>query len=856
MRILLNIIKLLFRIKAKTIILFFAFVFIGTKLEAQNLKLSSIKAEQKIQRGLYTEGIAIYKNILNKDSLFYDANYGLAGVYLYNLDKYDSASIYIKKCIDYPEKDTNFLNYYEYANCLRLLNRPKEALEYYKYFEKKHVFVKDQSDILLQEELSIYKANCEVTEIKITNSTRKIIVNNVGNRINSKESEYTTVFIKNGSTVIFNARHKDNAKEYKFIDNQYLENIYFFTSDYVDSSFSNNAKTQNNDAHYAIVNSIHNSDSIIVYYKDKLWISSYINNSFTDKIALPENLSNFYYQPTGVFSKNQKTFIFSARKTENDDLDIYTSNKINDSTWTDPIKINTINSKLDEDSPFLANNDTTLYFSSKGFNSSGGYDIYKSNFKNGIWTKPINLNYPINSSRDDIYFAINAKKEAYLSSNRDGGYGLMDIYKIDFPPKPSFNCNAIINTDLTANFDISQSIDTNSVKIIYEWVFDDDEIIYGTIFKKTFPYPGTHSFFLNIIEKKSKKGEYKELQEEVIIDSVNFVGYKYPNRIVHNNIYTFDASISYIENNEIIEYFWKVNDSIIDKQSAILNYKFEKLDTNTVSLQINTRNNNEFASYCYSKAFNVIQQSEIKKTRIDSIYDLILIKEELDKCNYVVDASNYYNQDVTNTDNNIEITESNNTDSINNNLSDISTNKLLSEESISNLLDSSIVSENISSINTDNNIEITESNNNDSLNNNLSEESVSNLLDNNIVSENMSFKPIYFGFDKYNITKESENILSLLFDYLKNNENTRIIIYGHTDAIGSNQYNYKLAKRRINSAKTYLNNHGLNNNRIHRTINLGETKPKQPNKLPNGKDNYLGRKMNRRVEFTIYKKDE
>ncbi|MBK8368717.1 MAG: PD40 domain-containing protein [Bacteroidetes bacterium] len=65
-----------------------------------------------------------------------------------------------------------------------------------------------------------------------------------------------------------------------------------------------------------------------------------------------------------------------------------------------------INSPYDENYPYLSKDGNTLYFSSKGHNSMGGYDIFKITRKDSIspWSKPQNLGYPINSTYDDILF--------------------------------------------------------------------------------------------------------------------------------------------------------------------------------------------------------------------------------------------------------------------------------------------------------------------------------------------------------------------------------------------------------------------------------------------------------------------
>ncbi len=93
-----------------------------------------------------------------------------------------------------------------------------------------------------------------------------------------------------------------------------------------------------------------------------------------------------------------------------------------------------INSKYNENSIFIHPDDNTIYFSSQGFNSIGGYDIFVTKRVPGGWTKPVNMGYPINTPYDETYFVMSANgKYGYLTSNREeNGQGEEDIYRVKF----------------------------------------------------------------------------------------------------------------------------------------------------------------------------------------------------------------------------------------------------------------------------------------------------------------------------------------------------------------------------------------------------------------------------------------
>jgi outer membrane protein OmpA-like peptidoglycan-associated protein/tetratricopeptide (TPR) repeat protein len=91
------------------------------------------------------------------------------------------------------------------------------------------------------------------------------------------------------------------------------------------------------------------------------------------------------------------------------------------------------NSKFNDGPIFLHIDGETMYLASEGHESIGGYDIFVSKKVQGQWTKPVNLGYPINTPYDDFFFASTANgKFAYIASNRAGGKGGYDIYKVTF----------------------------------------------------------------------------------------------------------------------------------------------------------------------------------------------------------------------------------------------------------------------------------------------------------------------------------------------------------------------------------------------------------------------------------------
>ncbi|MBL4670525.1 MAG: PD40 domain-containing protein, partial [Flavobacteriales bacterium] len=120
--------------------------------------------------------------------------------------------------------------------------------------------------------------------------------------------------------------------------------------------------------------------------------------------------------------------------------DIFRVVKLPNGEWSKPASIgDEINTEYDEDYPFLHPDGRTLYFSSKGYNSMGGYDIFKStlNPQTGRWSYPENLDFPINTPDDDIlYISDIDNKLAYFASSRDSKQGELTVYNVTVNASP------------------------------------------------------------------------------------------------------------------------------------------------------------------------------------------------------------------------------------------------------------------------------------------------------------------------------------------------------------------------------------------------------------------------------------
>jgi len=168
-------------------------------------------------------------------------------------------------------------------------------------------------------------------------------------------------------------------------------------------------------------------------------ISNYVNGEWTaPKSVKIENDYN-YNEKSHYFLTNTRNALLMSVEREDSygDRDLYVSFSKNDSTWSEPLNLGkTVNTASEEEAPFLAADNKTLYFSSKGFSGYGGSDLYRSIRLDDTWTKwsePENLGPEINSKFDDLFFNI--------PSNSDFGYfskgvadNNVDIFRLKLPP--------------------------------------------------------------------------------------------------------------------------------------------------------------------------------------------------------------------------------------------------------------------------------------------------------------------------------------------------------------------------------------------------------------------------------------
>ncbi len=246
-----------------------------------------------------------------------------------------------------------------------------------------------------------------------------------GQSINTDADEYAPVISKDGNTMYFTSKKALNEK-----DKGGFERIYVTYFDEETKSWSlpivlpENVNMPN--LNNSMVYMYENETKFLMYQDDSKGNGNFfelnkLGTNWSKPKALPNTVNSPSQETSASISSDGKIMYFiSDRVGGTGKKDIWQSTFQANSTWSNPINLgNIVNSSEDEESVFIHSDGKTLFFSSKGHNSLGGFDIFKSIYVNEEWSKPINLGSPINTGDDELFFVLNEEGNfGVYSSNR------------------------------------------------------------------------------------------------------------------------------------------------------------------------------------------------------------------------------------------------------------------------------------------------------------------------------------------------------------------------------------------------------------------------------------------------------
>jgi hypothetical protein len=271
-------------------------------------------------------------------------------------------------------------------------------------------------------------------------------ITNIGPPVNTGNSEYVPVLNADESVMIFTYRGEQSTGG---IQNAYNEpsdyGIYYedvFISHKKNGAWAEPAgitpvNTRENDAAICLS---HDGQTLFLFRDDRtnggdILVSRLTGTEWSTPDKLYGDINTPSWEGSISLSPDEKMVIFSSERPGGyGGKDLYMSYLQADGNWGEAQNLgDKINTPYDDDAPFIHPDGRTMIFSSKGYNSMGGFDIFRTSREyDSLWTTPVNLGYPINTTDDDIYYVLSTDgKRGYYASGKEGGSGLQDIYLVE-----------------------------------------------------------------------------------------------------------------------------------------------------------------------------------------------------------------------------------------------------------------------------------------------------------------------------------------------------------------------------------------------------------------------------------------
>ncbi len=471
-------------------------------------------AEEHFKMHNFMMAMPMYKELVKREPANLDYNYKLAYCYLQTYIDKPAAIPYLEKVVKEPKCKAEA--WFWMGKAYHLANKFDGAIKAYSKY--KELIGKDKIEV---EKADHYIDQCHNAQ-QLTKYPINVTFTNAGPEVNSEFPDYYPWITQDEQTIFFTSRRKGGHT-------MQVESDGYFSSDCYSSSVldgkwdkaKNLGNFINTNLDEQVVGIKPDGSELVVYVDhitelEDLYITKKKNNGYTKLEKFSENANNQKEYSGSIFDTDEGPVLYFVRndKTSLGETDIYTARLLPNGQWGIAQNIGAnINTKYREDFPWLSTDGKTLYFSSEGHSSMGGFDLFKSIWDEDEqkWSKPINLGYPLNTSDDDRQISILPDNRAgYISASRPGGLGDLDIYRIKFEDNDQkFNVyrGKILKSDSTTKGEIQANISAVNTKT-------NDEITFVSN-KTTGKYvmallPGTYKV-------KITCDGYKDIDETIII---------------------------------------------------------------------------------------------------------------------------------------------------------------------------------------------------------------------------------------------------------------------------------------------------------------------------------------------------
>lgn len=381
------------------------------------------------------------------DSTNANINYKIGFCYLQSANEKNKALPYLEKAVkdishnykdmEPREKKAPEMALYYLGTAYRLAYKFNESNNYFNRFKE---IVGDKNKELVSDLDKQVETNFNAVDL--TKDTAVVTIVNLGDSINSSYPDYSPVVSADESTLIFTSRRPGSTGGDKTENDQFYEDIYisYKGKDGNWSSPKSIGANINSNANEANIGLSPDGQQLFVYRSingGDIYYSNLEGDTWGPLISMDANVNSPAWETHATQTVDGNTLYFVSDRKEGGlgGRDIWRCIKLPNGKWSMPLNLGpSINTPYDEDAPFIHPDGVTLFFSSTGHKTMGGFDVFKSvKDDEGKWSVPENLKSPINTPDDDIFYmqSVNGKR-GYLSSARPNGKGEKDLYVVNF----------------------------------------------------------------------------------------------------------------------------------------------------------------------------------------------------------------------------------------------------------------------------------------------------------------------------------------------------------------------------------------------------------------------------------------
>jgi len=427
--------------------------FVKNIVNNREFRLNYEKAELFLIDENYEKALSMFKDL---EKIWPDnpnLNYKIGYCYMHIRGSKPEAIPFLEKAIryvnlsylgDYIETTAPIEAYYLLAQANHVQYRFAKALEYYNLYLN---YVTDLNPDAVDEVKFMIEKTYNAR--KLVDNPVSIRIENLGQNVNSQYPEYSPMISANKDYIIFTSRRENSTGGKKDEKGMFYEDIYI--TRFVNGKWEKAQPIKgkiNTIGHEASISLSHDEKMLFIYRDDKgdgnIYVSQFENGDWTKPEKMPEPINSPYWETHASLAPDGKTLYFvSDRPGGFGGRDIYKTIHLGGGKWTDAENLGaTINTKYDEEAPFILADGVTLYFSSQGHENMGGFDIFVTTIsEDGFWATPENIGYPINTTEDDVFYYPTAdEKYAVFSTSRQRrGLGDLDInYLTIIKPKKKY----------------------------------------------------------------------------------------------------------------------------------------------------------------------------------------------------------------------------------------------------------------------------------------------------------------------------------------------------------------------------------------------------------------------------------